>query len=60
MGDLLRDSILNYGTAEDKWSMVADIVQRGEMAPEVSINLTAIIHSVMVEHDSKISRFAMD
>ena len=36
MGEILRDKIMNEGNASDKWGMVSTLVQRGEMAPEVS------------------------
>lgn len=36
MGDLIRHQIASRGTAEEKWDMVADLVSKGEMAPEVS------------------------
>lgn len=35
MGDILRSEIANKGKAEDKWSMIGDLVSKGEMAPEV-------------------------
>ncbi|XP_064616728.1 adenylate kinase isoenzyme 5-like isoform X2 [Liolophura sinensis] len=34
MGDLIRHQIASRGTAEAKWDMVADLVSKGEMAPE--------------------------
>ncbi|XP_033731683.1 adenylate kinase isoenzyme 5-like isoform X5 [Pecten maximus] len=34
MGDLLRSQIADKGSAEDKWEMIGDLVNRGEMAPE--------------------------
>ncbi|XP_021354677.1 uncharacterized protein LOC110451142 isoform X2 [Mizuhopecten yessoensis] len=34
MGDLLRSEIADKGSAEDKWEMIGDLVNRGEMAPE--------------------------
>lgn len=34
MGDLLRSQIADKGSAEDKWDMIGDLVNRGEMAPE--------------------------
>ncbi|XP_060070278.1 adenylate kinase isoenzyme 5-like isoform X2 [Ylistrum balloti] len=34
MGDLLRAQITEKGSAEDKWDMIGDLVNRGEMAPE--------------------------
>ena len=35
MGDLLRQNVLNKGSAGDKWNLVGDLMQHGEMAPEV-------------------------
>ena len=35
MGDILRSEIAQKGQAEDKWSMIGDLVSKGEMAPEV-------------------------
>jgi adenylate kinase family enzyme len=36
MGDLLRQNILNKkGGAGDKWNLIGDLMQHGEMAPEV-------------------------
>ncbi|CAG2215723.1 AK [Mytilus edulis] len=34
MGDILRNEIAQKGKAEDKWSMIGDLVSKGEMAPE--------------------------
>ena len=35
IGDMLRKQILSEGTANVKWAGVADLVQKGEMAPQV-------------------------
>ncbi len=36
MGDLLRNEVMEQGSASEKWDMVSALVQKGEMAPEVS------------------------
>lgn len=36
VGDLLRKEIADKGTAEDKWKMAGQLVQKGEMVPQVS------------------------
>ena len=36
MGDLLRSEIMKRGTVDDKWNLMSNLVQEGEMAPEVS------------------------
>lgn len=35
MGDILRSQIANEGTADAKWGMIGQLVQKGEMAPQV-------------------------
>ena len=35
MGDLLRQNIMKRGSVDAKWDMVSNLVQQGEMAPEV-------------------------
>ena len=37
MGDLLRGNIFDKGSADAKWGAISDLVQQGEMAPEVSL-----------------------
>ncbi|KAH3798939.1 hypothetical protein DPMN_152543 [Dreissena polymorpha] len=34
VGDLIRAEISNKGTADQKWSMISQLVSKGEMAPE--------------------------
>ncbi|XP_074653919.1 adenylate kinase isoenzyme 5-like [Tubulanus polymorphus] len=34
MGDLIRDEVGRRGTSEEKWDMITDLLQKGEMAPE--------------------------
>ncbi|KAJ8300073.1 hypothetical protein KUTeg_021592 [Tegillarca granosa] len=34
IGDLLRSSVLDKGSAEDKWGAIGSLVEKGEMAPE--------------------------
>lgn len=37
IGDLLRAEISENGTADERWSMVFELISKGEMAPRVSV-----------------------
>ena len=37
MGDILRTQISDKGTADEKWSMISQLLSKGEMAPEVCV-----------------------
>jgi hypothetical protein len=36
MGDLLRQEVAQKGTGDAKWKMVNDLMNKGELVPEVS------------------------
>ena len=52
MGDILRSEIANKGKAEDKWSMIGDLVSKGEMAPE-EITGELLLNSFKENKDAK-------
>ena len=35
MGDILPEEISTKGTADEKWTMISQLLSKGEMAPEV-------------------------
>ncbi|XP_064649124.1 adenylate kinase isoenzyme 5-like isoform X2 [Lineus longissimus] len=52
MGDILRSEIVAKGTGEDKWNLVGNLVQKGEMAPE-EVTADLLLSSIRQHADAK-------
>ncbi|KAL5011338.1 hypothetical protein ScPMuIL_009889 [Solemya velum] len=50
VGDLLRKEIADKGTAEDKWKMAGQLVQKGEMVPQEMT--TDVLINAMKKHEN--------
>ena len=48
IGDLLRKQIFDFASADMKWEAIGQLIQKGEMAPQVKLNadLLQLIHNL--------------
>ncbi|CAH1785749.1 unnamed protein product, partial [Owenia fusiformis] len=59
MGDILREEIAQRGSAEEKWGMISDLVQKGDMAPE-EITVDLLTKAVQKYNDTDTKAILME